>query len=81
MAEWGLETETQHIWLPLVEAENQQAPSPPKPPLLMKVACRPVSGRLVLCPLRTVSLPHLVPMPCQGTLIVLQTLCHHLLLP
>lgn len=81
MDEWGLETETQDIWLPLVEAENQQAPSPPEPPLLMEVACPAVSGRLAFCPLRTVSLPHLVLMPCKGTLTVLQTLCHHLLLP
>lgn len=81
MNEWDLETETQDIWLPSVEAHNWQALSPPEPPLLMEVACPVVSGRLVFCPLRTVSLPHLVPMPCKGTLTVLQTLCHHILLP
>ena len=56
MAEWGLETESRDIWLPSVEADNGQAPSPPEPPLRTEVACPAVSGRLVLCPLRTVSL-------------------------
>ena len=79
--EWGLKTKTWDIWLPSVEADNRQAPSPPEPPLLMEVACPAVSGMLVFCPLRTVSLPYLVPMPCKGTPIVLQTLCHHVLLP
>lgn len=53
--EWDPETRNWAIWLALVEAETQEAPSPSAPPLVVEVVRPPVSGGLVFLCWRTLS--------------------------